>query len=262
MASGQPSRRSGQPTRAERRAAARNGMRARTAQAGPSSASRLMRRWAMPAVLAVAGVAAIGIIVSGLTAPPKPVANVVRPTEGAMSAKVVVAEYSDYQCDYCGRWSREVEAAFRTSLVDPGTARFEWHDYAWEGQESVDAANAARCAGDQNQFWAMHDLIYERQNASPNTGAFTKDKLKAMGASLGLDATAFNACVDAGTYNDAIRADSSASQRVAGAGTPAFTVNGTLLAGYQTIDQLAAAVSAAGGSASPAAAVPGATAVP
>ena len=216
----------------------------------------------MPAVLVMAGVAAVGIIVAGLMAPPKPVANVVRPSEGAATAPVVVAEYSDYQCDYCGRWARDVEASFRTSFITTGQVRFEWHDYAWEGQESLDAANAARCAGDQGQFWPMHDLLFQRQNTTANTGAFTKDRLKLLGAGLGLDATRFNACVDAGTYLDAIRADSAASQGAVGSGTPAFVIGGQVLVGYQTMDQLTAAVQAAGGGVSPATRTPSATAVP
>ncbi len=210
----------------------------------------------MPAVLLAAAVAAVGIIGVGLMAPPKPVANVVRPSEGAATAPVVVAEYSDYQCDYCGRWAREIEATFRTTFVSSGRVHFEWHDYAWEGQESIDAANAARCAGDQNQFWPMHDLLFQSQNSTPNTGAFTKDRLKSLGAGLGLDAAKFNACVDAGTYVDAVRADGVVSQRAVGSGTPAFVIGGKLFAGYQTMDQLTAAVQAAEGSASPAAAIP------
>ncbi len=215
----------------------------------------------MPAVLGIAAIAAVAIVVGGVTAPPAPVANVVRPTAGTSSAPVVVAEYSDYQCDYCGRWSRDIEEAFRTAFVDTGRVRFEWHDYAWEGQESIDAANAARCAGDQGQFWEMHDLLYLNQNATPNTGAFTKDNLKSMGASLGLETAAFDACVDAGTYDDAVRADGVTSQRTVGGGTPAFTIGGTLYAGYQTMDQLTAAVEAAEAAASPAALAP-ATALP
>ena len=108
----------------------------------------------------------------------------------------------------------------------------------------------------------MHDLLYQSQNATPNTGAFTKDRLKSLATVLGLDATTFNACVDAGTYLDAVRADSSASQRAAGSGTPAFIIGGSLFAGYQTMDQLTAAVGAASASASPAAVVTGSTALP
>lgn len=234
-------------TRAERRAAARADARTHHGPSGPSTASRLARRWAMPAILAAAAVVAVGIVVAGMTAPPKPVANVVRPVEGAASAPVVIAEYSDYQCDYCGRWARDVEASFRTTFVDPGQVRFEWHDYAWEGQESLDAANAARCAGDQGRFWEMHDLLYQNQGSTPNAGAFTKDALKSFGTRLGLDTAAYNACVDAGTYLDAVKADSLASQATAGSGTPAFTVNGKLLVGYQSLDQMTAAIQAAGG---------------
>ncbi len=233
-------------TRAERRAAARVEARSQPVRRTGSEPAivRLGRRWLVPGIVIVAIVAAAGIIAAGLAAPPAPVANVVRPVEGSAAAPVTVAEYSDYQCDYCGRWARDVEASFRSTFIATGQVRFEWHDDAWEGQESIDAANAARCAGDQGQFWAMHDLLYTSQNATPNTGAFTKDKLKAMGVTLGLDATAYDACVDAGTYDAAVRSDTKISS-AAFSGTPAFSVNGTPFVGYQTLDQLSAAIKGA-----------------
>ena len=234
-------------TRSERRAAGHQGTRpSRPAPKAPESAlARTVRRWALPAVLAVAVVVAAGVIVAGMMAPPAPVANVVRPAQGPATAAVTVAEYSDYQCDYCGRWARQVEASFNSTFVATGKVRFEWHDDAWEGQESVDAANAARCAGDQGKFWEMHDLLYNSQNATPNTGAFTKDKLKSMGATLGLNTVTFNACVDAGTYNAAVQADTAAAQSAGISGTPAFSVNGAPLEGYQTLAQMTAAIDTA-----------------
>lgn len=245
-------------TRAQRRAAARQDARSRPAPraASDSAIVRLGRRWLVPGIVVVVIVAAAGIVVAGLMAPPAPVANVVRPVEGSATAPVTVAEYSDYQCDYCGRWARDVEATFRSTFIATGQVRFEWHDDAWEGQESIDAANAARCAGDQGQFWAMHDLLYTSQGATPNTGAFTKDKLKALGATLGLDTTSFDACVDAGTYNRAVRADTTASTSAGFSGTPAFSVNGQQLMGYQTMDQLTAAIDAAASSAPSASTAP------
>jgi len=243
-------------TRAERRAAERQGARTRPGpRNGEPAIIRLGRRWLVPGTLLVAVVAAAWIVVSGLTAPPAPVANVVRPVEGSATAPVTVAEYSDYQCDYCGRWAREVEATFRSTFITSGQVRFEWHDDAWEGQESIDAANAARCAGDQGKFWEMHDLLYTSQNATPNTGAFSKDKLKSLGATLGLDATAYDACVDAGTYNAAVRSDTAASS-ASFSGTPAFSVNGTALVGYQSMDQLTAAIRSAASTAPSASTAP------
>ena len=218
----------------------------------------------------VAVVAAGGIIVAGLTAPPTPVANVVRPVEGSAAAPVTVAEYSDYQCDYCGRWSREVEATFRSTYVATGKVRFEWHDDAWEGQESIDAANAARCAGDQGQFWPMHDLLYHgaERHGREHRRPFTKDRLKSLGAGLDRPRAPprYDACVDSRDLPRRSVGSGTASPRqgAVGSGTPAFAVGGTPLAGYQTMDELTAAITkaaaapsgASSGSASAVATVP------
>ena len=247
----------GKGVRAQRRAAARADARAKPAPRGAEQAVlRLGRRWLVPGIVLAAIVAAAGIVISGLMAPPAPVANVVRPVEGSATAPVTVTEYSDYQCDYCGRWAREVEASFRSTFIATGHVRFEWHDDAWEGQESIDAANAARCAGDQGQFWAMHDLLYRSQGSTANTGAFTKDKLRSLGATLGLDTASFNACVDAGTYNRAVQADTASATAAGFSGTPAFSVNGQPYVGYQSLAQLTTAISAAASSSPSASAAP------
>jgi protein-disulfide isomerase len=240
---GSPATSAARATRAERRASARADQRARAPQ--PASArTGGLRRFALPATLLGAGVIAGGIIVAGLGSP-APAAAIVRQSAGSSTAPVVVAEYSDYQCDYCGRWSRDVEAAFRSEFVDSGQVRFEWHDMAWEGQESTDAANAAHCAGDQGQFWEMHDLLYQSQHSTPNTGAFTRANLETMGGTLGLEPSTFNACVDAGTHVAAVEADTRASSQAGFSGTPAFSVNGRVMIGYQTLDELRAAIEAA-----------------
>ncbi len=200
-----------------------------------------LSRWAFPAFLGVAAVAAAAIVVAGLGRAAAPVAHVVRPVEGSATAPVTIAEYSDFQCDYCGQWARTVEPELQAQYIDTGIVRFEWHDMAWEGPESEAAANAARCAGDQGQFWAYHDLLYRSQGPL-NSGAFSAAHLKAFGAKLGLDTKTFDACVDANTYGSAIQADLAAATQLGINGTPTFIVNGQRLVGDQPLSAFAALI--------------------
>ena len=119
---------------------------------------------------------------------------------------VLIRESGDFQCPSCRAFFRSIEPQIRAAYIAPGKARLEWHDFAWIGPESRDAANAARCAGDQGKFWPYHDLLYQNQGGE-NSGTFTKDRLKSFGGSLGLDAAAFNACVDGGRHAGAVQAD-------------------------------------------------------
>lgn len=164
-----------------------------------------------------------------------------RPVLGRPDAPVVIAEYGDFQCPSCGAFARSIEPLIKAAYVDTGIARLEWHDFAWIGQESRDAANAARCAGDHEAFWAYHDLLYARQ-AGENLGAFSKDRLKAFGDELGLDPTTFHACVDAGTYGRAVQADFAEVGRQGFSGTPTFVIGGRRIVGAQPFEVFASAI--------------------
>lgn len=220
------------------------------AKARPSSprhrARTRLRRWALPgflgaAVLVVAGIFAFGGAASA------PAANAVaspRPVLGNAAAAVVIREYGDFQCPSCGAFARLVEPQIRTAYIDTGKVRLEWHDFVWIGQESRDAANAARCAGDQGRFWDYHDLLYRSQGGE-NSGAFSKDHLKTFGAGLGLDVAAFNACVDSGSHLDAVAADFADVSAKGFNGTPTFLIGSQRIVGAQPFAVFQAAIDAA-----------------
>ena len=211
-----------------------------------SGARTRLRRWALPgligaAVLVVAGIFALG---GASSAPAAGVVASPRPVLGNAAAAVVIREYGDFQCPSCGAFARLVEPQIRTAYIDTGKVRLEWHDFAWIGQESRDAANAARCAGDQGRFWEFHDLLYRSQGGE-NSGVFSKDHLKAFGAGLGLDAAAFNACVDSGSHLDAVAADFADVSAKGFNGTPTFLIGSQRIVGAQPFAVFQAAIDAA-----------------
>jgi len=154
------------------------------------------------------------------------------PALGNPDAPVTIVEWGDYQCPFCERFFQQVEPKIREEYVKTGKARLAYRDFAFLGQESLWASNAARCANEQGKFWEYHDLLFERQ-AGENQGAFNKDKLKSFGRDLKFDTAKFNSCVDSDKYVDAVERDTEAG-RVAGVqGTPATFINGTLMSGAQ-----------------------------
>ena len=162
----------------------------------------------------------------------------VRPVLGDATASVVIVEYGDFQCPSCGAFARSVEPQLRAAYIDSGLARLEWHDFAWIGPESREAANAARCAGDQGRFWEFHDRLYQSQ-AGENQGAFSRDRLKAMGAGLGLEPDVFGACVDSGRYAGAVQADFQAVRSLGLNGTPTFFIGSQRIVGAQPFEVFA-----------------------
>jgi protein-disulfide isomerase len=103
------------------------------------------------------------------------------------------------------------------------------------GDESQGAAEAAECASDQNKFWEYHDLLFASQNGE-NQGAFSKDNLKKLAVQLGLDAKAFNDCLDTGKYTQIIQQQTALARQIGVQSTPSFVINGTPLVGGQPFE--------------------------
>ena len=126
--------------------------------------------------------------------------------------------------------------------VQAGKLVFVWRDFPWIGEESRQAAQAARCAGGQGKFWEMHDLLYASQRGY-NQGQFSPANLKTFGARLGLDTAVFNTCVDQGADLPALRDEFQAARARGITATPYFLLNGRPVAGG-TFAQLSAAIDA------------------
>ncbi len=205
----------------------------------------------IPAAIVVAGVIIAGAIMysggtktvpannKGDNSPPPAVASAevlkVRAGDyyiGNPGAKVVVVEYGDYQCPFCGKWFREVEPKIIDQYVKSGKAVFIFRDFAFLGEESIRTAEAARCAGDQNKFWEYHDYLYGHQQGE-NQGAFSDANLKQFAGALKLNMTAFNSCFDSGKYKQAVNSQTAEGKTVGVNGTPATFINGAIVSGAQ-----------------------------
>ena len=149
---------------------------------------------------------------------------------GDQNAPVTIIEYGDFQCPFCGKFFKETELVLREKYIKTGKVKFIYRDFAFLGQESLWAASAARCAGEQGKFWQYHDYLYGNQRGE-NQGAFNKNNLKSFSAALGLDTEKFNICLDSEKYTDLIQKETKAGGESGVQGTPASFINGTLYPG-------------------------------
>lgn len=87
------------------------------------------------------------------------------PIQGDIGAKVTIIEFSDYQCPFCERFFTQTEGQLKTEYIDKGLVKMYYRDYPLLQihQGAQKAAEAARCAGDQNKYWEFHDLIFQNQ---------------------------------------------------------------------------------------------------
>ncbi len=114
--------------------------------------------------------------------------------------------------------------------VEEGALRIEWRDFAYLGQESVNAALAARAAQEQGMFWEYHDALYQSQR-SINGGTFSDEKLIELAEELGLDTETFEASLTSGRFEEVVRRDLLEAQDAAIQGTPSFIINEQRLVG-------------------------------
>jgi protein-disulfide isomerase len=155
---------------------------------------------------------------------------------GNPSAPVKVVEWGNYQCPFCGIFARETQDQLINDYVKTGKATFEFRNFAFNGQESYDSAAAALCAKDQGKFWEYHDTLYLNQHGE-NQGAFTRDRLKQMAKTVGLDTDKFNQCLDNNTYASQVKVEQNDALNAGAKGTPTFAVNGQIIAynGYGSL---------------------------
>jgi protein-disulfide isomerase len=154
-------------------------------------------------------------------------------TLGDTTAPVTVVVYADYQCPFCGQFSREVEPKLIQDFVETGQVSLEFRVLPFLGDaevtspdnESVQAAEAAACAMDQGKFWEYNHLLFENQDGE-NAGAFSDDKLKAFAGTLGLDQAAFDTCLDSGQHQQEILDNLSTYQAAGIASTPTIVIDG------------------------------------
>lgn len=151
-------------------------------------------------------------------------------TWGPEDAPVIIQEYSDFQCPYCGQFTIGTAQQIIRKYGDSGQVRLEYNHYAFLGQESIRAAEAAECANEQGAFWDYHDTLFLNQNGE-NQGAFNDSNLKSFATRIGLDEQAFNSCLDSGKYREEIETSFANGVELGVQSTPSFIVNGELVKG-------------------------------
>ncbi len=167
------------------------------------------------------------------------------PVLGDPAAPVLVEVWADYQCPFCGVVTHAIEPALVRDFVETGKIRFVFRDFAFLGDESVEAAAAARCAGEQGGYWLYHDLLFASQQGE-NQGAFAPKNLAQLAAFADLDTQAFATCMDARKAHGAALAQTEEGRAIGISSTPTFHVVGprgaTLLKGVTQLSKIEEAI--------------------
>jgi protein-disulfide isomerase len=139
------------------------------------------------------------------------------PVLGNESANLIVVEFTDYQCPFCGRYSRETFPEIKKQYVDTGSIRYVVIDQPLPiHPDAPKAAEAAHCANDQGKYWEIHELMMAKQDD-------LKD-LSSYATTLNLNIGEFENCLNTGKYKDAVSKNMARAKELGISGVPGFII--------------------------------------
>lgn len=151
--------------------------------------------------------------------------------KGDKNAPVVIVEYSDFECPFCGRFYSDTLGQVEDTYIKTGKAKLAYRHFPLSfHQNAMPAAIASECAGDQGKFWEMHNAIFDNQTA------IGPDNLKKHAAQIGLDTAKFNKCFDGREHESEIRTEMAEGSQFGVSGTPGFFINGKSVSGAQPFE--------------------------
>jgi len=155
--------------------------------------------------------------------------------QGPPDAPIMLLEYGDYECPYCGE-AYPVVKAIQQRLGKRLCFAFRNFPLSNSHPHAQRAAEAAEAAGAQGRFWEMHDLLYENQ------AALEDQDLAGYAAGLRLDVDRFISEVLSGAHASRVREDFRSGARNGVNGTPSFFTNGVRFEGMTGVEELLAAL--------------------
>lgn len=166
---------------------------------------------------------------------------------GNPDAPVTIVEFTDYQCPYCSSHAEQVLPRIVEELIETGDVYYILKDLPLNEihPRARAAAVAARCAGEQDAYWTMHDALFESQPRWSQPENMPGEIFTELADELELDKDAFSACLDSGRYDEAIEANFNEARTLGIGGTPYFFVNGYPIPGTQPFELFQYAVSLA-----------------
>jgi protein-disulfide isomerase len=153
------------------------------------------------------------------------------PVRGAPNAKVVITEFSEFQCPFCKRVQptlAEIEKEFRGQIkLAFRHLPLPFHQHAALAAEAAQEAFAQKGSAG---FWAFHDALFEAQ-AEPE--GLARSGLEEIARKVGLDLPKFRAALDSRKHEQKVKADADIASKAGINGTPGFVINGYFLPGAQ-----------------------------
>lgn len=157
---------------------------------------------------------------------------------GDANAPLTIVEYENYQSTACGRFARQEFQTIKEQYIDTGRVRWIFRHFPQTSlNRSRPAAVAAECAADQGLFFEYRDLVYATTDAGGNT-ILTDAQLREHAETLGMDLTAYDACVGGQGKTARIDQDVNSAGAFGANSVPAFIIDDEGFTGFVTAEDL------------------------
>lgn len=154
-----------------------------------------------------------------------------QPFKGGANAKVVIQEFSDFECPFCSRVGPTVK-----QVMDAygDKVKLVWRHKPLPMHKNAPLASEAavelfRQKGNDG-FWKFHDKLFENQKTPDG---LLRPALEKYAEEMGADMGKFKKALDEHTHKALVDADSKTADDAGISGTPAFVVNGYFISGAQ-----------------------------
>ncbi|MGB1251854.1 MAG: thioredoxin domain-containing protein [Candidatus Promineifilaceae bacterium] len=147
--------------------------------------------------------------------------------QGDPDAPVVLIEFTDYQCPFCARHSLQTMPSIVSEYIDSGRIYYVQKDLPLDQLHPFarEAAVAARCAGEFEKYWEMHDILFAQQSywaeSADRSATFAE-----FAEAFGIDSAEYLTCLASGKYDTLIEENVQEALELGISGTPFFIVNG------------------------------------
>ncbi len=143
---------------------------------------------------------------------------------GNPAAPIVLVNFSDFGCPFCGSFARETQPALNDEFIGTGKVFFKYVPFVMGMFPNGDeAARASECAAEDARFWGMHDQLYAGQNEWKRSSA-PEPVFQRYAVALGMDGQKFAACYASGRTDARTGVASDRAHRLGIRATPTFFI--------------------------------------
>jgi protein-disulfide isomerase len=163
---------------------------------------------------------------------------------GSAKAPVTITEFASMSCPHCAAFEQNVFPMVRSKYIDTGKIRFVFREFPLDIKAAA-ASMLARCmAGDNaEKFFSAIDTLFKQQDPLMMQ---TQETLKLIGGQAGMSADAVEGCVKNQALLDKLAADQQfANETLKVDATPTFFINGEMLKGAMSFEELDQKIKAA-----------------